>query len=172
MFNRDNNFNDEILDLKVKYFDGATELKINPMGNLIDVYANKDVFIPYMAQALIPLGFAMQLPEGHIAKLVPRSSTFKTWGVIQTNHCGIIDETYCGDNDEWMIPFQCTMPKQYVTMLLNGHKVNMSGVWIKQGDKVAQFEIVKATPTSAYKFTVVDKFNTPDRGGFGSTGTK
>ena len=159
------------MNLEIRYFEGATPLKINPLGNMIDVYANKDVFIPYMAQALVPLGFAMKLPLGHIAKLLPRSSTFKTWGVIQTNHVGIIDETYCGDNDEWMIPLQCTMPKQTIKTEINGHKVTISGTWIKKGDKIAQFEIVRATPTSAYNFIPVEHLNYSNRGGFGSTGT-
>ena len=85
--------------IPIRYLDGAKELVINPKGNCIDVYAYEDMFIPYMGYAMINLGFAMQLPKGKIAKLYPRSSTFKTWGLIQTNHTGIIDESYCGNDD-------------------------------------------------------------------------
>lgn len=160
------------MELKIKYFEGATELRIDPKGNLIDVYARKDVFVPYMGQALIPLGFAMQLPFGFIAKLYPRSSSFKSWGIIQTNHVGIIDESYCGDNDEWCYPVQCTQPKQVVKTEIFGHNVTIAGTWIKQGDKIAQFEIVKATPAGQYNFIKVDSLGNANRGGFGSTGTK
>ena len=158
------------MELKIKYFEGARELEINPKGNLIDVYANEDVFVPYMGYAMIPLGFAMKLPLGFIAKLYPRSSTFKTWGIIQTNHVGIIDETYCGDNDQWMYPVQCTQPKQAIKTEICGHKVSVTGTWIKKGDKIAQFEIVKATPIGHYNFVAVDHLENVDRGGFGSTG--
>lgn len=158
------------MELKIKYFEDARELEINPKGNLIDVYANEDVFVPYMGYAMIPLGFAMKLPLGFIAKLYPRSSTFKTWGIIQTNHVGIIDETYCGDNDQWMYPVQCTQPKQVVKTEVFGHKVTISGTWIKKGDKIAQFEIVKATPAGQYNFIKVNHLDDVNRGGFGSTG--
>lgn len=67
--------------IPIRYLDGAKELVINPKGNCIDVYAYEDMFIPYMGYAMINLGFAMQLPKGKIAKLYPRSSTFKTWGM-------------------------------------------------------------------------------------------
>ena len=158
--------------MRIKYFENAKKLEINPKGNLIDVYANEDVFVPYMGYAMIKLGFALELPKGCIAKLYPRSSTFKTWGVIQTNHVGIIDETYCGDNDEWCYPVQCVMPLQTIKTEVNGHKVTIAGTWIKKGSKIAQFEIVKATHQLIYDFEEVPYLNNYDRGGFGSTGDK
>ena len=139
------------MNLEIRYFEGATPLKINPLGNMIDVYANKDVFIPYMGQALVPLGFAMKLPLGHIAKLLPRSSTFKTWGVIQTNHVGIIDETYCGDNDQWYFP-----------------AIALKDTVIHKNDRICQFEIQKIQPD--IEFIEVESLNNEDRGGIGSTG--
>lgn len=158
--------------MRIKYFEGATKLEVNPKGNLIDVYANEDVFVPYMGYAMIRLGFALALPKGCIAKLYPRSSTFKTWGIIQTNHVGIIDETYCGDNDEWQYPVQCTMPMQTIKTEINGHKVTIAGTWIKKGDKIAQFEIVRATHPLMYNFEEVEHLDNNDRGGFGSTGKR
>ena len=156
------------LNVKIKYFEGAEELIIDPNGDCIDVYANADVFIPYMGYAMIPLGFAMELPEGKNAKLYPRSSTFKTWGVIQTNSVAIIDSSYCGDGDEWHMPLQCTMPMQNIKTEISGRKVTLSGTWIKRGDKIGQFEIcdVPTHPT----FTVVDKLEGDNRGGFGTSG--
>ena len=156
------------METRIKYFEGATELRHDPKGNCVDVYARKDVFIPYMGYAMIPLGFAMELPKGKVAKLMPRSSTFKTWGLIQTNHIGYIDETFCGDDDEWNYPVQCTMPMQQIKTEIEGHKVTLAGTWIKKGDKIAQFEIVDAPKRP--KFIKVDKLGNMNRGGFGTTG--
>ena len=161
---------DPMKDIPIRYLDGAKELVINPKGNCIDVYAYEDMFIPYMGYAMINLGFAMQLPEGKIAKLYPRSSTFKTWGLIQTNHTGIIDESYCGNDDIWHMPVQCTMPKQVEKVKINGHKVTVAGTWVKKDDKIAQFEIVDAMEMPTFK--KVEDLGNYNRGGFGSTGEK
>ena len=77
------------LNIRIKYFEGATKLKKITKGNWIDVYANKDMFIEEGTRAMIPLGFALELPNGWEGHLAPRSSTFKTWGIIQTNHVGM-----------------------------------------------------------------------------------
>ena len=164
------NWSDPMKDIPIRYLDGAKELVINPKGNCIDVYAYEDMFIPYMGYAMINLGFAMQLPEGKIAKLYPRSSTFKTWGLIQTNHTGIIDESYCGNDDIWHLPVQCTMPKQVEKVKINGHKVTVAGTWVKKDDKIAQFEIVDAMEMPTFK--KVEDLGNYNRGGFGSTGEK
>ena len=156
--------------IPIRYLDGAKELVINPKGNCIDVYAYEDVFIPYMGYCMINLGFAMQLPKGKIAKLYPRSSTFKKYGLIQTNHIGIIDETYCSDTDVWHMPVQCTMPKQVEKVKINGHKVTVAGTWVKKDDKIAQFEIVDAMEMPTFK--KVEDLGNYNRGGFGSTGEK
>lgn len=163
-------WSDPMKDIPIRYLDGAKELVINPKGNCIDVYAYEDMFIPYMGYAMINLGFAMQLPEGKIAKLYPRSSTFKTWGLIQTNHTGIIDESYCGNDDIWHLPVQCTMPKQVEKVKINGHKVTVAGTWVKKDDKIAQFEIVDAMEMPTFK--KVEDLGNYNRGGFGSTGEK
>lgn len=163
-------WSDPMKDIPIRYLDGAKELMINPKGNCIDVYAYEDMFIPYMGYAMINLGFAMQLPEGKIAKLYPRSSTFKTWGLIQTNHTGIIDESYCGNDDIWHLPVQCTMPKQVEKVKINGHKVTVAGTWVKKDDKIAQFEIVDAMEMPTFK--KVEDLGNYNRGGFGSTGEK
>ena len=95
------------LKIRIKYFEGATKLKKITKGNWIDVYARKDVFVPLGERAMIPLGFALELPTGWEGHLAPRSSTFKTWGIIQTNSVGVVDDTYIGDNDEWHLPVYC-----------------------------------------------------------------
>ncbi len=107
---------------------------------------------------MIPLGFALELPKGFEAHLAPRSSTFKTWGIIQTNSVGIIDDTYIGDNDEWHMPVFCLQEK------------DEKGTLIKKGDKIAQFRIMEVMPN--FDFVEVESFGNEDRGGFGSTGSK
>lgn len=147
--------------IRIKYFEGATKLKKIDIGNWIDLYANKDMFIPEGEAALIPLGVAMKLPEGYEAIVAPRSSTFKNWGLIQTNSIGVIDNSYCGNNDEWKLPVYCLEGKQ-----INSDKIK--GTWVKKGDKICQFRIVKNQPQII--LNTVEELHSPDRGGFGSTG--
>lgn len=116
--------------------------------------------------ALIPLGVAMQLPAGYEAVVVPRSSTFKHWSIIQVNSQGVIDQTYCGPNDQWRMPV-----------------VALNATQIQKGDRVCQFRIQlsqKATFwqrlsnlfCSGIKIKLVDELSNPDRGGFGHSGTR
>ena len=150
------------MKIKIKYFDNAKELNMIEKGNWCDLYANKDMFIPEGEKMMIPLGVAMQLPEGYEAHVVPRSSTFKTWGIIQTNHIGIIDNSYCGDNDQWFYPAYCLEPKNFID--------NQYGSLIRKGDKIAQFRIIEVQPKLEFK--KVELLGNKDRGGFGSTGSK
>ena len=148
--------------IRIKYFDDAKKLEKISKGDWIDLYANKEMFIPEGKRVMIPLGVAMELPEGYEAHVVPRSSTFKTWGIIQTNHIGIIDNSYCGDNDQWFYPAYCLEPKNFID--------NQYGTLIRKGDKIAQFRIIEVQPK--LEFEKVELLGNKDRGGFGSTGSK
>ncbi|MBO3375929.1 dUTP diphosphatase [Clostridium perfringens] len=152
--------------IRIKYFDKATKLKKISKGNWIDVYANKDVFVKFGERAMVPLGFALELPEGWEGHLAPRSSTFKTWGIIQTNSVGVVDDTYIGDNDQWHMPVYCLQGKDIESE--NGEEVK--GTWIRKGDKIGQFRIMEVMPE--IEFEEVESFGNKDRGGFGTTGTK
>ena len=152
--------------IRIKYFEDAVRLQKISKGNWIDVYANKDVLVPVNERAMIPLGFALELPEGWEGHLAPRSSTFKTWGIIQTNSVGVVDDTYIGDNDQWHMPVYCLQGKN--VEIVNGEE--QKGTWIRKGDKVGQFRIMEVMP--AIEFEEVESFGNADRGGFGSTGTK
>ncbi|MGU9121014.1 dUTP diphosphatase [Clostridium perfringens] len=152
--------------IRIKYFDKATKLKKITKGNWIDVYANKDVFVKCGERAMVPLGFALELPEGWEGHLAPRSSTFKTWGIIQTNSVGVVDDTYIGDNDQWHMPVYCLKGKDIESE--NGEEVK--GTWIRKGDKIGQFRIMEVMPE--IEFEEVESFGNKDRGGFGTTGTK
>lgn len=168
------------MKIRIKYFNDAKRMQKIAKGNWIDVYANKDMFIPEGQRAMIPLGFALELPAGYEGHLAPRSSTFKTWGIIQTNSVGVVDDTYIGDNDQWHLPVFCLMAKDYADKVEDTyHELDEStevkservkGTWIHKGDKVAQFRIMEVQPN--FEFDEVESFGNADRGGFGSTGTK
>ncbi|HII4524419.1 TPA: dUTP diphosphatase [Clostridium perfringens] len=153
--------------IRIKYFDKATKLKKITKGNWIDVYANKDVFVKCGERKMVPLGFALELPEGWEGHLAPRSSTFKTWGIIQTNSVGVVDDTYIGDNDQWHMPVYCLQGKD-IESDDNGEEIK--GTWIRKGDKIGQFRIMEVMPE--IEFEEVESFGNKDRGGFGTTGTK
>lgn len=141
------------MNIKIKYFDSAaTRIEKIEKGNWIDLRAAKDMAISAGTSAMIPLGIAMQLPEGYEAHVLPRSSTFKKWGIIQTNSCGIIDTSYCGNDDEWMMPV-------YAVRDTN----------IRKGDRVCQFRIIESQPE--IDFIEVKELEGENRGGFGSTGS-
>ena len=154
------------MKIRVKYLDGATRMNKIVKGNWIDVYAYKDTFVPKNTRAMINLGFALELPNGYEGHLAPRSSTFKTWGIIQTNSVGVVDDTYIGDGDIWHLPVYCLEPK-YIQEV---DGVEVEGTLIKAGDKIGQFRIMEVMPE--FEFEEVDRFGNEDRGGFGTTGTK
>ena len=150
------------MKIRIKYFEGAVKLKKIVKGNWIDVYANKDVFVKEGERAMIPLGFALELPLGWEGHLAPRSSTFKTWGIIQTNSVGVVDDTYIGDNDQWHMPVFCLQGKDF--------QEDVKGSLIRKGDKIGQFRIMEVMPE--IEFEEVLNFGNADRGGFGSTGIR
>lgn len=149
------------MKIKIKYFEGAIKLKKISKGNWIDVYANEDIFIKIGERAMIPLGFALELPKGWEGHLSPRSSTFKSWGIIQTNSVGVVDDTYIGDNDQWHMPVYCLQGKN--------EELGQNGTWVRRGDKIGQFRIMEVMPE--IEFEEVESFGNLDRGGFGTTGT-
>lgn len=140
--------------IRIKYFCKDIE-KLTKLekGDWIDLRAAEDVEMAANTFALIPLGIGMILPEGYEAHIVPRSSTFKNFGIIQTNHMAVIDESYCGDNDEWKYPAYA-----------------LRDTVIRKGDRICQFRIMKKQPE--LEFVEVDALKARDRGGFGSTGTR
>ena len=145
--------------IKIKYFPGATKLKKISNGDWIDLYAAEDRYCLAGKLTMIPLGVAMELPEGYEAIVAPRSSTFKTWGIVQANSIGVIDNSYCGDNDQWYYPAICLKPTE-----------GEHGVWIHKGDKICQFRIQENQPE--IRFEEVEVLGNEDRNGFGSTGNK
>ena len=141
------------MKIRIKYFSQEIEKLryVDGKSDWIDLRAAKEVELKKGEFALIPLGVAMELPAGYEAHVVPRSSTFKNFGVIQTNSMGVIDETYCGDNDQWFFPAYA--PRDTV---------------IHVNDRICQFRIMEHQP--ALDFEETDVLGNEDRGGHGSTG--
>lgn len=143
------------LELKVKYFDNEIDkIKPIPNGDWYDLRSADTIELKAFEFALIPLGVGMILPEGYEANIVPRSSTFKNFGIIQTNHFAVIDNSYSGDNDQWFYPV-----------------VALRDTKIEKNERICQFRINKKME-SDIEINIVEKLNDKDRSGFGSTGIK
>ena len=102
--------------IRIHYFsDDLPRLQTTKIGDWIDLYCAQDMTLKAGDFALVPLGVSMQLPEGYEARTAPRSSTFKRWGLLQANSVGIIDNSYCGTNDEWKLPVYATRSSKRAT---------------------------------------------------------
>lgn len=139
--------------IKIKYFTDAIEKLdyIDGKSDWIDLRASEEVELKKGEFKLIPLGVAMELPKGYEAHIVPRSSTYKNFGLIQTNHCGVIDGSYCGDDDMWRMPV-----------------LAMRDTVVHVNDRICQFRIVENQPK--IEFVQVEHLEGENRGGFGTTG--
>lgn len=140
--------------IKIKYFDKDIE-KLTYIGggksNWIDLRSAETVHLKKGEFRLIPLGVGMKLPDGYEANIAPRSSTYKNFKVLQTNSFAVIDNSYSGDNDQWLY-----------------HVIAMEDTTINKNDRICQFRINKIQPE--IEFEEVEHLDETNRGGFGSTG--
>ena len=137
--------------IKIKYFTDIEPVEKITQGDLIDLRAAIDIEMKAGEFKLIPLGVAMQLPKNYKANVYPRSSTYKNFGIIWANSVGQIDESYCGDNDQWMYP-----------------AIALRDTVIHKNDRICQFRIMENQPP--IQFVRVEHLEGKDRGGFGTTG--
>lgn len=141
------------MEIKVHYLQDGMEPLCYVAGksDWIDLRAAETVTLKAGEFRLIPLGVAIALPAGYEAHIVPRSSTFKTYGILQSNSMGVVDNTYCGDGDQWRFPAYATRD-----------------VTVEKGARICQFRVMENQPP--LEFVSVERLDGPDRGGFGSTG--
>ena len=141
------------MKIEIRYLSDRIErlCYIDGKSDWIDLRAAEDIEMKAGEFRLIPLGVAMRLPAGYEAHIVPRSSTFKNFGILQTNHMGVIDESYCGSNDQWFFP-----------------DLAIRDTVIHVNDRICQFRIMEHQPSLT--FVENDLLDNRDRGGFGSTG--
>lgn len=139
------------MEVLIKYHDGVEPIKKIDNGDWIDLRTAEDVELKAGEFKIISLGVSMKLPDGYEAVVIPRSSTFKTWGIIQTNHFGLIDNSYCGDDDVWKFP-----------------ALAMRDTVIPKNSRICQFRIQKKMENVT--LITVDHLGFENRGGLGSTG--
>lgn len=139
------------VEIKIKYTSDIKPIEITNIGDWVDLRASETYHLNAGEPALIDLGVAMELPKGYEAIIAPRSSTYKKWGIIQLNSIGVIDETYCGDNDIWKLPV-----------------LAMRKTTIYKNDRICQFRLLKHHDLNS--LVKVHELGNPDRSGFGSTG--
>lgn len=143
---------DSMQEIRIKYFHkDLPKLEKISKGDWIDLRAAETVEIQAGGFRLIPLGVAMELPKGYEAHIAPRSSSYKHFRTLQTNSVGVVDNSYKGDNDQWLYPVYAT-----------------EDTIINKGDRICQFRIMEKMPE--IQFTEVTSLDNEDRGGHGSTG--
>lgn len=142
------------MEIKIKYFTNKIDklCYVDGKSDWIDLRAAETVELKAGEFKLIPLGVAMALPKGYEAHVVPRSSTYKNFGIRQTNNMGVIDESYCGPNDQWFFP---ALAERDTIINVN--------------DRICQFRIMEHQPKIEFCESTLEENN--DRGGHGSTGT-
>lgn len=141
------------MNIRIKYHTDIPNLKKITQGDWIDLYAAESIDLKQGELRLISLGVSMEIPEGYEALVAPRSSTPKNFGIICANSIGIIDNSYCGDNDIWKFPAYA-----------------IRDTHIESGDRICQFRLIKNQPDVT--FTPVIHLGNESRGGIGSTGTR
>lgn len=136
----------------IKYFtEDIIPVEKISKGDWIDLRAAADVEFRAGEFKLIPLGVGMILPEGYEAHIAPRSSTYKNFGIVQTNSIGVVDNSYCGDEDEWKMAAYA-----------------LRDTLIRKNDRICQFRIIEKQPE--IEIETVEHLRETSRGGFGSTG--
>lgn len=139
--------------IRIKYLKDVAKIQNIANGDWIDLRAAENVRLTAGESTIIPLGIAMQLPEGYEALVLPRSSSFRKYGFLVANSMGVIDNSYCGDRDEWGLVVYATRDEI-----------------IEKDERICQFRIIKNQPDII--FEEVDNLGNDSRGGFGSTGRK
>lgn len=141
------------MEIKIKYHTDIEQIEKFTQGDWIDLRSANRVILEKGEFYLLALGVSIQLPKGYEAHLAPRSSTFKKWGILQVNSVGVIDESYCGDDDQWFMAVYAT-------------KFSV----IEKNDRICQFRIIEKQPEIEFK--IVDLLENKNRGGHGSTGSQ
>lgn len=141
-----------MMEIKIKYHDPELpKLQAIENGDWIDMYASETIEMKAGEFRIIPLGVSIKLPDGYEAHLAPRSSTFKKWGILMVNSVGVIDNSYCGENDVWGFAALAIRP-----------------TIVNKGDRIVQFRVMRKM--ESVEFIEVSHMEDESRGGFGSTG--
>lgn len=157
--------------------------KIIKKGDWVDLYASQECLLQapqagtlkgkevkhrdvVSEVTYIPLGVAMQLPDGFEAIMAPRSSAAKNIGIMSANSIGIIDNSYCGNNDQWMFP---AVALRKTSIAAN---TRLCQFRIQLSQKATFLQKLKWFFSSGIKLVEVEALENKDRKGLGSTGIK
>ncbi len=139
------------MQIKIKYLTDIEKIEKIKVGDMIDLRCAEDIEMHKGEFKLIPLGVAMELPEGYEAHVYPRSSTFKKHKILLSNSVGVIDCSYNGDGDQWQFPAYA-----------------MEDTFIPKNTRICQFRIFENQPD--IELVEVESLGNENRGGIGSTG--
>jgi len=139
------------MQIKIKYLTDIEKIEKIKIGDMIDLRCAEDIEMHKGEFKLIPLGVAMELPEGYEAHVYPRSSTFKKHKILLSNSVGVIDCSYNGDGDQWQFPAYA-----------------MEDTFIPKNTRICQFRIFENQPD--IELVEVESLGNENRGGIGSTG--
>lgn len=139
------------MQIKIKYLTDIEKIEKIEVGDMIDLRCAEDIEMHKGEFKLIPLGVAMELPEGYEAHVYPRSSTFKKHKILLSNSVGVIDCSYNGDGDQWQFPAYA-----------------MEDTFIPKNTRICQFRIFENQPN--IELVEVESLGNEDRGGIGSSG--
>ena len=139
------------MQIKIKYLTDIEKIEKIKVGDMIDLRCAEDIEMHKGEFKLIPLGVAMELPEGYEAHVYPRSSTFKKHKILLSNSVGVIDCSYNGDGDQWQFPAYA-----------------MEDTFIPKNTRICQFRIFENQPD--IELVEVESLGNEDRGGIGSSG--
>ena len=141
------------LKIKVKYFSDIEPIAKFSVGDWIDLRAAEDVELKAFEFKLIPLGVGFKLPSGYELNIVPRSSTYKNFKILQTNSYAVGDNSFSGNDDQYHYP-----------------ALAIEDTVIKKGDRICQFRINRVM--EKVEIETVEFLDEVSRGGIGSTGVK
>ena len=139
--------------IEILYHSDIERISARDTGDWLDLRAGERVEFKAGEHKLISLGVSMRLPVGYEAQVAPRSSTFKHWGLLQTNSPGVIDESYAGQDDVWFFSAYATRDTV-----------------VEKNDRICQFRLVEKMPFA--ELQEVEHLPGPSRGGYGSSGTR
>lgn len=132
-------------------------------GSDVPVERSRDVIFDYQ---LLSLGVVIELPKGYEAMMLPRSSTFKKWGILLANSQGVIDQQYCGPDDVWRFPALATRN----VAIPKGTPICQFRIQLSQ--KATLWQKLKWLFSSKVKLVKVSEMSNANRGGIGTGSDK
>ena len=142
------------MQVKIKRVDPSRPLPEyqTPGAVAFDLYSRTDMVIAPKTVAKIPTNLIIKIPSGYLLAIVTRSSTAVKKGLSLLQGFGIIDQDYCGPEDE---------------ILYQVYNFTDTEVHVERGERVGQAAFLRV---DQMQWEEVGEMTSPSRGGFGTTG--